>query len=141
MRYGELLNSLLINLHGVFKKNIMLDNVSFQKITALSVIPLDGIEMSPLSIRLGIDNSTATRLIIGMEKIGWVNRVTSKIDKRVTQVFLTEKGIDIQIDLEKQIDAIGEEVAVQIDPLDRQKIIDNVSNLNWILLRLSIRKK
>ncbi len=69
MRYGELLNSLLINLHGVFKKNIMLDNVSFQKITALSVIPIDGIEMSPLSIRLGIDNSTATRLIIGMEKM------------------------------------------------------------------------
>jgi len=140
MSYGESLNSLLINLHSVFKKNIVLDNISFQKITALSIIPIDGIEMSPLSLKLGIDNSTTTRLIIGMEKIGWVKRVSSTVDRRVTQVLLTEKGIDLQIDLEKQIDAIGEEVEGCIDPLDRQKLIENLSNLNWILLKLLIRK-
>ena len=140
MSYGESLNSLLINLHSVFKKNIVLDNISFQKITALSIIPIDGIEMSPLSLKLGIDNSTTTRLIIGMEKIGWVKRVSSTLDRRVTQVLLTEKGIDLQIDLEKQIDAIGEEVEGCIDPLDRQKLIENLSNLNWILLKLLIRK-
>ena len=140
MSYGESLNSLLINLHSVFKKNIVLDNMSFQKITALSIIPIDGIEMSPLSLKLGIDNSTTTRLIIGMEKIGLVKRVSSTVDRRVTQVLLTEKGIDLQIDLEKQIDAIGEEVEGCIDPLDRQKLIENLSNLNWILLKLLIRK-
>jgi len=140
MSYGESLNSLLINLHSVFKKNIVLDNVSFQKIAALSIIPIDGIEMSPLSLKLGIDNSTTTRLIIGMEKIGWVKRVSSTLDRRVTQVFLTEKGIDLQIDLDKQIDAIGEEVERYIDSLDRQKFIENLSNLNWILLKLLLRK-
>ena len=140
MSYGESLNSLLINLHSVFKNNIVLDNVSFQKIVALSIIPIDGIEMSPLSLKLGIDNSTTTRLIIGMEKIGWVKRVSSTVDRRVTQVLLTEKGIDLQIDLEKQIDAIGDEVEGCIDPLDRQKLIENLSNLNWILLKLLIRK-
>ena len=140
MSYGESLNSLLINLHSVFKKNIVLDNISFQKITALSIIPIDGIEMSPLSLKLGIDNSTTTRLIIGMEKIGLVKRVSSTVDRRVTQVLLTEKGIDLQIDLEKQIDAIGDEVEGCIDPLDRQKLIENLSNLNWILLKLLIRK-
>ena len=140
MSYGESLNSLLINLHSVFKKNIVLDNVSFQKIAALSIIPIDGIEMSPLSLKLGIDNSTTTRLIIGMEKIGWVKRVSSTLDRRVTQVFLTEKGIDLQIDLDKQIDEIGEEVERYIDSLDRQKFIENLSNLNWILLKLLLRK-
>ena len=140
MSYGESLNSLLINLHSVFKKNIVLDNVSFQKIAALSIIPIDGIEMSPLSLKLGIDNSTTTRLIIGMEKIGWVKRVSSTLDRRVTQVFLTEKGIDLQIDLDKQIDAIGEEVERYIDSLDRQKFIENLSNLNWILLKLLLSK-
>ena len=138
MSYGESLNSLLINLHSVFKNNIVLDNVSFQKIVALSIIPIDGIEMSPLSLKLGIDNSTTTRLIIGMEKIGWVKRVSSTVDRRVTQVLLTEKGIDLQIDLEKQIDVIGEEVEGYIDPLDRQKLIENLSNLNWVLLKLLI---
>ena len=127
MSYGESLNSLLINLHSVFKKNIVLDNVSFQKISALSIIPIDGIEMSPLSLKLCIDNSTTTRLIIGMEKIGWVKRVPSTLDRRVTQVFLTEKGIDLQIDLDKQIDAIGEEVERYIDSLDRQKFIENLT--------------
>jgi len=140
MSYGELLNSLLVNLSSVFKKNIVFDNVSFQKIVALSIIPIDGIEMSPLSLKLGIDNSTTTRLIIGMEKIGWVKRVASTVDRRVTQVLLTEKGIDLQIDLEKQMDAIGEKVEGYIDPLDRQELIENLSNLNWILLKLLIRK-
>ena len=68
MHYGELLNSLLINLQSFIKKNINIGDVSFQRVTALSIIPTDGIEMSALANRLGIDNSTATRLIIGMEK-------------------------------------------------------------------------
>ena len=141
MSYGELLNSLFINLQSMIKKNINIDGASFQRVTALSVIPTDGIEMSSLASRLGIDNSTATRLIIGMENVGWVNRQISKIDKRIIEVFLTSEGSRFQFELEKQLDIIGEKVDLQIGPLEKQKTIDSMAHLSWVLLKLSTCKK
>tara|TARA_B100001175_G_scaffold278226_1_gene254701 strand:- start:57 stop:482 length:426 start_codon:yes stop_codon:yes gene_type:complete len=141
MSYGELLNSLFINLQSMIKKNVNIDGASFQRVTALSIIPTDGIEMSSLASRLGIDNSTATRLIIGMENVGWVNRQTSKIDKRIIKVFLSNEGSRLQFELEKQLDIIGEKVNLQIGPLEKQKTIDGMAHLSWVLLKLSMYKK
>ena len=141
MSYGELLNSLFINLQSMIKKNTNIDGASFQRVTALSVIPTDGIEMSSLASRLGIDNSTATRLIIGMENVGWVNRQISKIDKRIIEVFLTSEGSRLQFELEKQLDIIGEKVDLQIGPIEKQKTIDRMAHLSWVLLKLSMYKK
>ena len=141
MTYGELLNSLFINLQSMIKKNVNINGASFQRVTALSIIPTDGIEMSSLASRLGIDNSTATRLIIGMENVGWVNRQTSKIDKRIIEVFLTSEGSRLQFELEKQLDIIGEKVDFQIGPIEKQKTIDSMTHLSWVLLKLSMYKK
>ena len=141
MSYGELLNSLFINLQSMIKKNVNIDGASFQRVTALPIIPTDGIEMSSLASRLGIDNSTATRLIIGMENVGWVNRQTSKIDKRIIEVCLTSEGSRLQFELEKQLDFIGEKVDLQIGPLEKQKTIDGMAHLSWVLLKLSMHKK
>ena len=90
MQLGELLSSLLVNLQALMKREVNLDKASFPKVIALSIIPPDGLEMSALAKRMGIDNSTATRLVIGMEVAGWVNRESNLYDKRVTQVFLTK---------------------------------------------------
>ena len=141
MSYGELLNSLFINLQSMIKKNVNIDGASFQRVIALSIIPTDGIEMSSLARRLGIDNSTATRLIIGMENVGWLKRQTSKIDKRIIEVCLTSEGSRLQFELEKQLDSIGEKVDLQIGPLEKQKTIDGMAHLSWVLLKLSMYKK
>ena len=141
MSYGELLNSLFINLQSMIKKNVNINGASFQRVTALSIIPTDGIEMSSLASRLGIDNSTATRLVIGMENVGWVNRQTSKIDKRIIEVCLTSEGSRLQFELDKQLNLIGEKVDFQIGPLEKQKTIDGMAHLSWVLLKLSMHKK
>ena len=141
MSYGELLNSLFINLQSMIKKNVNINGASLQRVTALSIIPTDGIEMSSLASRLGIDNSTATRLVIGMENVGWVNRQTSKIDKRIIEVSLTSEGSRLQFELERQLDSIGEKVDLQIGPLEKQKTIDGMAHLSWVLLKLSMYKK
>ena len=73
MQLGELLSSLLVNLQSLMKTEVNLGRASFPKIIALSIIPPDGLEMSALAKRIGIDNSTATRLVVGMEIAGWVN--------------------------------------------------------------------
>ena len=67
MSYGEILSSFLIDLQSIFRKKIKVKNASFQQIIALATIPSKGIEMTPLAKRIGIDNSTATRLIKGLK--------------------------------------------------------------------------
>ena len=140
MQLGELLSSLLVNLQSLIKTEVNLGRVSFPKIIALSIIPPDGLEMSALAKRMGIDNSTATRLVIGMEIAGWVNRQSHSNDKRVTQVFLTKKGYSLQSDLEEQFALIGKVVEESLNPSDKVKISDSLSSLNWVLLKLIANK-
>ena len=140
MQLGELLSSLLVNLQALIKKEVNLGRASFPKIIALSIIPPDGLEMSALAKRMGIDNSTATRLVIGMEVAGWVNRESNLYDKRVTQVFLTKKGYSLQSDLEEQFALIGKVVEESLNPSDKVNISDSLSSLNWVLLKLIANK-
>ena len=140
MQLGELLSSLLVNLQALMKREINLDKASFPKIIALSIIPPDGLEMSALAKRMGIDNSTATRLVIGMEVAGWVNRESNLYDKRVTQVFLTRDGYSLQSDLEEQFTLIGKVVEESLNPSDKVNISDNLSSLNWALFKLIVNK-
>ena len=136
MNYGELLSIFLIDLQSIFRKNVVVKGASFQQLIALSVIPDDGIEMSPLARKIGIDNSTATRLVIGLEKKGWTIRKTPLHDKRVIQVFLTEQGDKVQSQLEKQFEKIGAAIEKEVNPLDRHETIEYVSSLHWILLKI-----
>ena len=96
--------------------------------------------MSALAKRTGIDNSTATRLVIGMEEAGWVNRQSHSHDKRVTQVFLTKRGYSLQSELEEQFALIGKVVEESLNPSDKVNISDSLSSLNWALLKLIANK-
>ena len=139
MNYSELLSSFLIDLQSLHRKNVSIGGASFPQILALSIIPDDGIEMSALSKKIGIDNSTATRLVMGLEKKGWVNRRSANYDKRVIQVALTQDGDEIQTQLEQQFDSLGAAIEREVDPLDRNEMIEYVSSLHWILSKLILK--
>ena len=139
MNYSEILSSFLIDLQSFYRKNVSISGVSFPQILALSIIPDDGIEMSALSKKIGIDNSTATRLVMGLEKKGWVNRRSANYDKRVIQVALTQDGDEIQTQLEQQFDSLGAAIEKEVDPLDRNEMIEYVSSLHWILSKLILK--
>ena len=140
MQLGELLSSLFVNLQALIKSEVNLGRASFPKVIALSIIPPDGLEMSALAKKMGIDNSTVTRLVIGMEIAGWVNRQQNCYDKRITQVFLTKKGYSLQSDLEEQFSLIGKAVEESLNPSDKVNISDSLSSLNWVLLKLIANK-
>ena len=139
MNYSELLSSFLIDLQSLYRKNVSISGASFPQILALSIIPDDGIEMSALSKKIGIDNSTATRLVMGLEKKGWVNRRSANYDKRVIRVALTQDGDEIQTQLEQQFDSLGAAIEREVDPLDRNEMIEYVSSLHWILSKLILK--
>ena len=139
MNYGELLSSFLVDLQSVYRNNINIEGASFPQVLAISIIPDDGIEMSALSKKIGIDNSTATRLVMGLEKKGWVNRRSANYDKRVIRVALTQDGDEIQTQLEQQFDSLGAAIEREVDPLDRNEMIEYVSSLHWILSKLILK--
>jgi len=140
MGYGEILSSFFIDLQSIFRKKIKIKNASFQQIMALATIPSKGIEMTPLAKKIGIDNSTATRLIKRMEDNGWVNRVVSSHDKRVTEVRLTNAGSNMQIEIEKQCEKIGEMIEKSMNRIDRQAVHDSIQSLHWTLIKMHLDK-
>ena len=107
MQYNELLFGLFNNLKALYQKNLKFPNISFQQLLAISTIENSGVEMSYFSKRLGIDNSTATRLIDGLEKKKLVERKRDASDNRVIKVFLTKRGEKINSSIEFQLEKIS----------------------------------
>ena len=140
MHLGELISSLLSNLQSLCRSNIILKNASFQQIMGILSIGYEGVEMSNLSLRLCIDNSTATRLITGLEKKDWVGREKSKRDKRAIKVFLKTKGLVIQQDIEKKIESIGEKIKMEIDDEKRESILEHLYTFQWGLRKTFLKK-
>jgi len=138
MHLGELISSFLNNLQSLCRSSIFLKNTSFQQITGIISLDYEGMEMSSLSLKLGIDNSTATRLVLGLEKKGWVQRKKNKSDNRVVIVYLTDSGKAVQKELENQFDKFGEEIKSQIPIEESDLIFNSLNTLNWVLTKVKM---
>ena len=135
MQYNELLFGLFNNLKTLYQKNLKLPNISFQQILAISTIENSGVEMSYFSKRLGIDNSTATRLIDGLEKKKLVERIRNSSDNRVIKVFLTKRGEKINNSIEFQLEKISYSIEKQFDESSKGEIIESGVSLNWAIIK------
>jgi len=140
MNYGEVLFALTIDLQSYFRKNIKIIGASYPQILALAVIPNDGIEMSSLSKCLGLDTSTITRLIIGLEKKGWVIRKKSNKDNRVIIVFLSAEGEEKKTQLERKIDTLGLSVEKEIGTFERSDLLELLWSTHWAISKLLLKK-
>jgi len=135
MQYNELLFGLFNNLKTLYKKNLKLPNISFQQILAISMIENSGVEMSHFSKKLGIDNSTATRLIDGLENKKLVKRKRNALDNRVFKVFLTKRGERVNDSIEFQLEEIGFSIEKQFDENSRGEIVESGASLNWAIIK------
>ena len=140
MNYGEFITSFLIDLQRLFRSDIIIKDMTYSQVLAIISIPNDGIEMSKLAQKLGLDNSTITRLIVRLEKKGWVCREQSRIDKRGIKVFLKTKGLTIQQDIEKKIESIGEKIKMEIDDEKRESILEHLYTFKWGLRKTFLKK-
>ena len=61
MNYGEILSTFFIDLQSFFRKNVKIQGATFPQLVALISIPDNGIEMSTIAKKIGIDNSSATK--------------------------------------------------------------------------------
>jgi len=139
MNYGDLLFTLLVSLQSVFKKKINIKSVSFPQILAISIIDHEGLDMSTIAERLGIDNSTATRLIIGLEKKGWIIRSRGELDTRVVKVYLTTSGESFQKEIEYKIDNLGLLFEKGLDANQKSELNEQLSSIHWLISKLELK--
>ncbi|OUW80209.1 MAG: hypothetical protein CBD77_00760 [bacterium TMED217] len=140
MNYGEFLSSFLIDLQRLFRVELSTEDLTYSQTLAIISIPNDGIEMSELSLLLGLDNSTVTRLVIRLENKDWVKRKKSKRDQRAIKVFLTKSGIEVQQNIDKKLDAIGKKIYININENKKDNLFDSLSLFQWTLKKIFLKK-
>jgi len=140
MNQGELLSSFLIDLQRIFRTKIDPKELSYSQALAILVIPDDGIEMSELAWVMGLENSTVTRLIGRLETNGFVKREKSEVDKRSIIVFLKNKGLTIQKNIEKKSDKIGHEIFLNDTESQKETILENLSLFQWTLKKTFLKR-
>jgi len=131
MEISELFSQLLIDLQSVFRKNNKDLSLSLSQVIVLSSIPVDGITMSNLSHRIGVDNSTLTRLIGILEHKGLVERRKNKNDRRSKLVNLTKVGENNIKVIEENTLNFSEKVLKSFSQSEKSSFRDVLSKLHW----------
>ena len=139
MNQGELLTSFLIDLQRIFRTKIVPKELSYSQVLAIIIIPNEGIEMSELALALGLENSTVTRLIARLEVNGFVKRKKSEKDKRAIIVFLKNKGLIVQKNIENKSDLIGQEIFQNENQSQKETALENLSLFQWALKKMFLR--
>ncbi|WP_298503694.1 MarR family transcriptional regulator [uncultured Maribacter sp.] len=77
----------------------------------------DGLNQNELAFLTLRDKSTLTRLLSKMENKKYIQRIRSKEDKRISQVFLTEEGRNIYTKttpvLRDLLDSLGKGITIE----------------------------
>jgi len=133
MEFGELLKQFLIDLQSLFRTSTKKLNLTLPQIILLSSIPIDGIDMSTLSQRIGVDNSTLTRLIDILIKNNFVRKIKNPKDGRSFIILLTVSGEKLQFKIEQQIDQFGSKIFSKIPIEDQDEVKETLSTLHWLI--------
>jgi len=140
MNQGELFTAFLVDLQRIFRTELVPKNLSYSQVLAIIIIPDDGIEMSELARALGLENSTVTRLIARLERNNYVTRIKGEADKRSINVFLDQKGVMLQTDIEKKIDKIGNQIFLKNNHVEKELFLENLSLFQWSLKKTFLKK-
>ena len=129
----ELLTDLTTHYNALIRNAASQLNLTASQAFHLLSIPHDGIPMSQLAHKLGLDTSTLTRNIQKLEKMELIRRNQDSYDKRVQKAVLTEKGEEKGELLEESIQDSNLALMEQID-LDRQEnITDILEKIVWAM--------
>ncbi len=90
----------------------------------------DGISISELCDRLSLDNPTLTGIVDRMERDGSLERRRDGDDRRVVNVYLTEKGRNLQQAVGSFAEETDDEVWEEFTVSDKKTMIDAL-NLIW----------
>ena len=82
----------------------------------------DGLSQKEIGEFMEIQSATVTRMVIRMERAGFVERRTDPDDQRVSRVYLTERGRSLQPAVEQGWMAIEQQILADF-PLEERLLL------------------
>lgn len=140
MEFGELLKQFLIDLQSLFRTRTKQLNLTLPQIVLISSIPTDGIDMTTLAQRIGVDNSTLTRLIDVLLRKQLVEKNKNPLDGRSFILSLTTNGERLQSKVETEIDKFGSNLYSSISIEDQEEVKEVLSSLHWVISKYRLTK-
>ena len=131
MNFSELLLDLTMHTNALVRSAASQLNLTASQAFHLISIPHDGIPLSKLAHKIGLDASTLTRNIQKLEYLGLVDRNHDSYDKRVQKAILTNKGIRITKQLEEFIFQMNNLLVNQLDLDNQINMYELLENLVW----------
>ena len=133
MNIPELLTNLTTHYNAIFRQYSSRLSLTAPQAFHLLSIPVDGISMSGLANRLGLDTSTLTRNIQKLEKLDLVRRKQDRNDKRILVVFLADKGRGKVEKIEESLLDLNFSMMKYIDLDDQENIPEMLEKLVWAM--------
>jgi len=133
MTIPELLANLTTHYNALFRQYSSRLSLTAPQAFHLLSIPVDGISMSGLANKLGLDTSTLTRNIQKLEKLDLVRRKQDRNDKRILVVYLTDKGRGRVEKIEESLLDLNFSMMKYIDLDDQENIPEMLEKLVWAM--------
>ena len=131
MNLPELLVDLTTHYNALIRSAASQLHLTSSQAFHLISIPHDGIPMSKLAHKLGLDASTLTRNIQKLENLGLVKRSHDSYDKRVQKAVLTKQGIEIIEEIEEILLRMNNSIIEQIDLDTQESMCELLEKLVW----------
>lgn len=133
MNIPELLTDLTTHYNALIRYYASRLSLTAPQAFHLLAVSTDGISMSSLAHKLGLDNSTLTRNIQKLETLELVLRKQDNFDKRVFRVHLTKKGRVIVEEFENLLLDLNCSMLKHIDLDDQENIPEMLEKLVWAM--------
>lgn len=100
----------------------------------LSVNPLSKVQCNVLCKNMGLSISRGSRVIHKMIKNGYLKDMHNKKDKRIMEVYLTEKGINARKNIQKILDECEKTILKKISEKEMDIFKNSLSKISKILV-------
>ena len=131
MNFTELLTDLASGANAIIRISAAKFNLTASQAFHLLSIPFDGIPMSILANRLGLDTSTLTRNIQKLESLGLVKRIVDSYDRRIQRVLLTNNGVSLVESFENYLMEQHQSIVDLIDLDAQENLLIALEKLSW----------
>lgn len=135
MHIAEVLRDLTCQLQALLRSVAHKHQLSLTQAEILLGLPLDGLPVSTLAHRLGLDTSTVSRIIKNMELEGWVRRAPALDDRRVTQVTLTANGNGLYQRLNESLNIEISGLLEGVTAEQQEILSQHLEELTWKTMR------
>ena len=133
MNFAEHLSDISLNYFSLLRKLSSKYDLTLAQSLLILYVPFDGISVSDLSEKLGVDISTMTRNIQRIQKQGLIERKPNESDRRSIKLFLSNRGQKIVLLLNDDISNQLSSILSKYDFEQIEQIQHALESVGWNL--------